>query len=75
MLIENCACVCTLYYSNNFKVVLGAHSLSQEEDTKQTFDIDAVHNHPDFNIENYDNDIALVKVKNIKSGNKLGTEK
>ncbi|XP_026799800.3 complement factor D [Pangasianodon hypophthalmus] len=47
---------------NNYKVVLGAHSLSQAEDTKQTFDMAAVYNHPDFKIENYDNDIALVKL-------------
>ncbi|KAK1791552.1 hypothetical protein P4O66_013553 [Electrophorus voltai] len=45
-----------------FKVVLGAHSLSQPEDSKQTFDIAAVYNHPDFNKENYDNDITLVKL-------------
>ncbi|XP_026998064.1 complement factor D isoform X1 [Tachysurus fulvidraco] len=48
--------------TNNYKIVLGAHSLSQEEDTKQMFDVAAVYNHPDFNIENYDNDIALVKL-------------
>ncbi|XP_066535547.1 complement factor D isoform X2 [Hoplias malabaricus] len=46
----------------NFKVVLGAHSLSQAEDTKQTFDIAAFYNHPDFNTKNYDNDIVLVKL-------------
>lgn len=67
---KNCACVFILYSSNNYKVVLGVHSLSQAEDTKQTFDIDAVYNHPDFDIENYDNDIALIKVKNTNSGNK-----
>ncbi|XP_076831785.1 complement factor D isoform X2 [Brachyhypopomus gauderio] len=45
-----------------FKVVLGAHSLSQAEDTKQTFDIAAVYKHPAFNQEDFDNDIALVKL-------------
>ncbi|NP_001244045.1 complement factor D precursor [Ictalurus punctatus] len=45
-----------------YKVVLGAHSLSQAEDKKQTFDMAAVYNHPDYNKENYDNDIALVKL-------------
>ncbi|XP_058472238.1 complement factor D [Solea solea] len=44
------------------KVVLGVHSLSQPEDTKQTFDILEVHNHPDYRDSNYDNDIALLKL-------------
>lgn len=44
-------------------MVLGAHALSQGEDTKQTFDIAAFYNHPDFNPKNFDNDIVLVKVK------------
>ncbi|KAK3554434.1 hypothetical protein QTP70_023036 [Hemibagrus guttatus] len=48
--------------SDNYKVVLGAHSVSQAEDTKQTFDMAAVYKHPDFNTDNYDNDIALVKL-------------
>ncbi|KAM9477575.1 complement factor D isoform 2-T2 [Clarias gariepinus] len=48
--------------STTFKVVLGAHSLSQAEDTKQTFDMAGVYKHPDFNSENYDNDIALIKL-------------
>lgn len=65
----------TLYCSTTFKVVLGAHSLSQAEDTKQTFDMAGVYKHPDFNSENYDNDIALIKVKYIESGNKLGNKK
>ncbi|XP_046729454.1 complement factor D isoform X2 [Silurus meridionalis] len=45
-----------------YKAVLGAHSLSQAEDTKQTFDLSAVYNHPDFNKDNYNNDIALIKL-------------
>ncbi|XP_056616998.1 complement factor D-like [Triplophysa dalaica] len=44
------------------KVVLGAHSLSEDEDTKKSFDVSAVYNHPDFTISNYDNDIALLKL-------------
>ncbi|XP_030628410.1 complement factor D [Chanos chanos] len=44
------------------KIVLGAHSLSADEDTKQTFDIVAVYNHPDFNKAIYDNDISLAKL-------------
>ncbi|XP_033497861.2 complement factor D [Epinephelus lanceolatus] len=47
---------------NGRKVVLGVHSLSEAEDTKQTFDILELHNHPDFNELNYDNDIALIKL-------------
>lgn len=43
-------------------MVLGVHSLSQPEDTKQVFDILELHNHPDYNPLNYDNDIALIKV-------------
>lgn len=42
--------------------MLGAHSLSEPEETKQIFDILELHNHPDFNTNNYDNDIALIKV-------------
>ncbi|KAI4891226.1 hypothetical protein NFI96_034631 [Prochilodus magdalenae] len=48
--------------NTGFKVVLGAHSLSEPEDTKQTFDITAFYNHPDFKSSNYDNDIVLVKL-------------
>nr|XP_061798916.1 complement factor D-like [Nerophis lumbriciformis] len=48
--------------ANGRKVVLGVHSLSQAEDTKQTFDILELHNHPHFNADNYDNDIALIKL-------------
>lgn len=47
---------------NGRKVVLGVHSLSEPEETKQTFDILELHNHPNFRVSNYDNDIALIKV-------------
>ncbi|KAM6969123.1 complement factor D [Tautogolabrus adspersus] len=47
---------------NGRKVVLGVHSLSEPEDTKQTFDILELHNHPAFSASNYDNDIALIKL-------------
>lgn len=43
-------------------MVLGLHSLSQPEDTKQIFDISLLYLHPDYNALNYDNDIALIKV-------------
>lgn len=51
--------------SEGRKVVLGAHSLSEPEDSKQTFNIVEVFSHPDFCTSNYDNDIALVKVSHI----------
>lgn len=51
--------------SDGRKVVLGAHSLSEPEDSKQTFNIVEVFSHPDFCTSNYDNDIALVKVSHI----------
>ncbi|XP_068436813.1 complement factor D [Clinocottus analis] len=47
---------------NGRKVVLGVHSLSEPEETKQTFDILELHNHPDFSASNYDNDITLIKL-------------
>ncbi|KAK2896560.1 hypothetical protein QQF64_005937 [Cirrhinus molitorella] len=47
--------------TSGFKVVLGAHSLSDAEGTKQTFEA-TVYNHPKFSISNYDNDIALLKL-------------
>ncbi|XP_026166285.1 complement factor D [Mastacembelus armatus] len=47
---------------NGRKVVLGVHSLSEPEETKQTFDILELYNHPGFNPSNYDNDIALIKL-------------
>ncbi|KAL2098749.1 hypothetical protein ACEWY4_005229 [Coilia grayii] len=43
-------------------VVVGVHSLSGEETTKETLSISAVYNHPDFNDDNYDNDIMLIKL-------------
>ncbi|XP_026196356.1 complement factor D [Anabas testudineus] len=47
---------------NGRKVVLGVHSLSEPEETKQTFDILELYNHPQFSTTNYDNDIALIKL-------------
>lgn len=47
---------------NGRKVVLGMHSLSQPELTKQVFDIVELHNNPLYSSENYDNDIALIKL-------------
>ncbi len=58
--------LCFFYRPNGRKVVLGVHSLSEAEETKQTFDILELHNHPDFSVSNYDNDIALIKVGRLK---------
>ncbi|CAL8303703.1 unnamed protein product [Boreogadus saida] len=59
--------------ANGRKVVLGAHSLSGAEETKQTFDI-VVHNNPNFNQLNYDNDIALLKLdRPITASESVGT--
>ncbi|XP_018583630.1 complement factor D-like [Scleropages formosus] len=44
------------------KIVLGAHSLKEPEQSKQEFTISELHSHPDFNTDNYDSDIALVKL-------------
>uniref|UniRef100_W5MCQ9 Complement factor D (adipsin) n=2 Tax=Lepisosteus oculatus TaxID=7918 RepID=W5MCQ9_LEPOC len=46
----------------SIRVVLGAHSLSTPEDSKQVFSIASSHPHPEFSLENYDNDIALLKL-------------
>ncbi|KAM9354556.1 complement factor D isoform 2-T2 [Pholidichthys leucotaenia] len=46
---------------NETKVVLGVHSLSDPEETKQSFGIVFYH-HPDFDTSNYNNDIALIKL-------------
>ncbi|CAK6965687.1 complement factor D [Scomber scombrus] len=48
--------------SDGRRVVLGLHSLSEAEETKQAFHILELHNHADFNPSNYDNDIALIKL-------------
>lgn len=48
--------------TDNRKVVLGIHSLSEPEDTQQVFDILELHNNPNYRAENFDNDIALIKL-------------
>uniref|UniRef100_A0A8C6V2R9 trypsin n=1 Tax=Neogobius melanostomus TaxID=47308 RepID=A0A8C6V2R9_9GOBI len=48
--------------TDNRKVVLGVHSLSEPEDTQQVFDILELHNNPNYRAENFDNDIALIKL-------------
>ena len=50
------------FSKDNRKVVLGVHSLSANEDTKQVFEILELHNNPNYRAENFDNDIALIKV-------------
>lgn len=63
--MQNDKCPVCCRRTSGFKVVLGAHSLSNAEDTEQTFEATAVYNHPDFSISNYDNDIALLKVYTV----------
>ncbi|KAJ7988836.1 hypothetical protein DPEC_G00313320 [Dallia pectoralis] len=53
---------CFVSGSAGMKVVLGIHSLSKPEDSKQMFSILQAYSHPDFSLSNYDNDIALVKL-------------
>lgn len=48
---------------NGRRLVLGAHSLSEPEETKQIFEILELHNKPDFDPDSYDNDIALIKAR------------
>ncbi|XP_072313464.1 complement factor D [Eucyclogobius newberryi] len=48
--------------AGNRKVVLGMHSLTEPEDTQQVFDILELHTNPTYRAENYDNDIALIKL-------------
>ncbi|XP_062326244.1 complement factor D [Osmerus eperlanus] len=43
-------------------VILGAHSKTADESTKQRFEIQNLYSHPDFNPVNYDNDITLIKL-------------
>ncbi|XP_059208542.1 complement factor D [Centropristis striata] len=47
---------------NGRRVVLGVHSLSASEDTKQIFNISELYNHQGYSTYNYDNDIALIKL-------------
>jgi len=62
--LHNDKCPVCCRRASGVKAVLGAHSLSDAEDTKQTYDT-TVHSHPDFSIRNYDNDIALLKVHTV----------
>ena len=43
-------------------VILGAHSKTADENTKQRFEIQNLYSHPNYNSVNYDNDITLIKV-------------
>ncbi|KAK7904583.1 hypothetical protein WMY93_017190 [Mugilogobius chulae] len=48
--------------TDNRKVVLGVHSLTQSQDTQQVFEILELHKNPNYSAENFDNDIALIKL-------------
>lgn len=61
-LFNNITLLCSFLRPDGRKVMLGVHSLSEPEETKQIFDILELHNHQDFDPSNYDNDIALIKV-------------
>ncbi|KAL0969523.1 hypothetical protein UPYG_G00228360 [Umbra pygmaea] len=53
---------CFVSGTEGMNVVLGAHSLNDPEESKQTFNILQAYSHSDFSLSNYDNDIALVKL-------------
>lgn len=53
---------CFPHGTTNRKVVLGVHSLTETEDTQQVFEISELHNNPNYRTENFDNDIALIKL-------------
>ncbi|KAJ8277306.1 hypothetical protein GJAV_G00073790 [Gymnothorax javanicus] len=53
---------CLLEGVQEMKVVLGAHSLTASEDSKEDFTVDEYFSHSEFNSKNYDNDIALLKL-------------
>ncbi|XP_023700030.1 complement factor D-like [Paramormyrops kingsleyae] len=53
---------CFLQGTDGVKIVLGAHSLTKPEESKQEFSIDTVYKHAAFSLANYDSDIALVKM-------------
>ncbi|KAJ0062854.1 hypothetical protein NL108_008144, partial [Boleophthalmus pectinirostris] len=48
--------------TDNRKVVLGMHSVTETEDTQQVFEIMELHSNPNYRAENFDNDIALIKL-------------
>ncbi|KAG7487991.1 hypothetical protein MATL_G00029550 [Megalops atlanticus] len=53
---------CVREWPEGSKIVLGAHSLTGSEDSKQAFTVADVHSHPDFTSVTYDSDIALLKL-------------
>ncbi|KAJ0008679.1 hypothetical protein NQD34_016094 [Periophthalmus magnuspinnatus] len=56
---------CFPHGTDNRKVVLGLHSLTEAEDTQQVFDILELHKNPNYRAENFDNDIALIKLDRV----------
>ncbi|XP_064186306.1 complement factor D isoform X3 [Anguilla rostrata] len=53
---------CVLEGKDGMRIVLGAHSLTEADDLKQNFAVAEVFSHTEFNRDNYDNDIALLKL-------------
>ncbi|XP_043544539.1 granzyme K-like [Chiloscyllium plagiosum] len=53
-----------------FQVVLGAHSLSQNEKSQQKFQIKKLHPHPQFNATTVENDIMLLEISSEAKLNK-----
>ncbi|KAJ8374554.1 hypothetical protein SKAU_G00051340 [Synaphobranchus kaupii] len=56
---------CVLQGGQGIRLVLGAHSLAESNDLKTHFTIAEVFRHPDFSINTYDNDIALLKLDRV----------
>ncbi|XP_060686075.1 granzyme K-like [Hemiscyllium ocellatum] len=56
--------------SGTFQVVLGAHSLSQNEKSQQKFQIKKMHSHPQFNKTTIENDIMLLEISSEAKLNK-----
>ncbi|OQR74787.1 transmembrane protease serine 3-like [Tropilaelaps mercedesae] len=46
----------------NLRIVVGTHDLTRNESAIQTFGINMIINHPEYNMNNVENDIALIKI-------------
>ncbi|XP_072050141.1 uncharacterized protein [Amphiura filiformis] len=50
------------YGKNHFSVKLGEHNIKRREGREQTFDIECLHIHENYNNDNTNNDIAVLKL-------------